>query len=46
MGCGIHSYYSVKVLVTQGGEVREVERQEVYRANACADFGVLTLTDG
>jgi len=45
MGCDIHTSYAVKVLVTRDGEVREVERQEIYREHACTDFGVLTLDE-
>ena len=45
MGCDLHSTYAVKVLVTRAGEVQEVERQEIYRQEACTDFGVLTLDE-
>jgi len=45
MGCDIHSFYAVKVLVTQNGEVNEMERQEIYRSYACFDYGMLTLDE-
>ena len=45
MGCDIHPFYAVKVLVTPEGEVREVERQEIYRSYACFDFEALTLDE-
>jgi len=38
MGCGNHSAYAVKVLVTRDGEVHEVERREIYKEYACYDF--------
>lgn len=43
MGCDIHSFYAVKVLVTREGDVQEVGRQEIYRGYACFDFEALTL---
>lgn len=43
MGCDIHPFYAVKVLVSKEGYVREVERKEIYRSYACFDFGELTL---
>ena len=45
MGCDIHSFYAVKVLVTRDGEVHEVKRQEIYRSYSCFDFGALTLDE-
>jgi len=45
MGCDIHSFYAVKVLVMRDGEAHEVERQEIYRSYSCFDFGVLTLDE-
>lgn len=45
MGCDIHLFYAVKVLVTRDGEVNEMERQEIYRSYACFDFGMLTLDE-
>lgn len=45
MGCDDHPFFAVKVLVTPEGEVREVERQEIYRSYACFDFGGLTLDE-
>ena len=45
MGCDIHSFYAVKVLVTRDGQVNEMERQEIYRSEACFDFGMLTLDE-
>ncbi len=43
MGCDIHPFYAVKVIVTKEGDVREVERKEIYRSYACFDFEELTL---
>lgn len=45
MGCDIHPFYAVKVLVTREGDVHEVERQEIYRSYSCFDFGALTLDE-
>jgi hypothetical protein len=45
MGCDDHSFYAVQLLVTREGDVREVERQEIYRSYACFDFGALTLDE-
>jgi hypothetical protein len=45
MGCDIHPFYAVKVLVTREGDVHEVERQEIYRNYSCFDYGMLTLDD-
>ena len=45
MGCDLHPFYAVKVLVTREGDVHEVERQEIYRSYACFDFEALTLDD-
>ena len=45
MGCDIHPFYAVKVLVTRDGEVHEAERQEIYRSYSCFDFGALTLDE-
>lgn len=45
MGCGIHSNYAVKVLVTRDGEVHEVSRQEIYKSYSCFDFGMLMLDE-
>jgi hypothetical protein len=45
MGCDIHPFYAVKVLVTREGSVQELERQEIYRNYSCFDFGALTLND-
>jgi hypothetical protein len=45
MGCNNHSFYAVKILVTQEGNVHEVERQEIYRGYSCYDFGALTLDE-
>lgn len=45
MGCDIHPFYAVKVLVTREGDVREVERQEIYSSYSCFDFGELTLNE-
>ena len=45
MGCDNHAFYSVNVLVTRDGEVREVKREEIYRSYACFDFGALTLDE-
>lgn len=43
MGCDTHPFYSVKVLVTPQGDVREVERQEIYTSQACFDFEGLSF---
>ena len=45
MGCDLHPFYAVKVLVTLEGDVHEVERQEIYRNYACFDFETLTLDE-
>ncbi|MEJ5202000.1 MAG: hypothetical protein WHV66_07160 [Anaerolineales bacterium] len=45
MGCDNHPFYAVKVLVTQEGDVHEMERQEIYRSYACFDFEALTLEE-
>ena len=45
MGCDIHPFFAVKVLVTREGGVQEVERQEIYRNYSCFDYGMLTLDD-
>jgi len=45
MGCDTHSFYTTKVLVTRDGDVRELERQEIYTSYLCSDFGVLTLDE-
>jgi len=45
MGCDIHPFYAVKVLVTREGDVHEVGRQEIYRGYACFDFEALTLEE-
>ena len=45
MGCDIHPFYAVTVLVTREGEVREVERQVIYRNYSCFDYGMLALED-
>lgn len=45
MGCDVHPFYAVKVLVTREGDVHEVERREIYRGYACFDFEALTLDD-
>lgn len=45
MGCDLHPFYAVKVLVTPEGEVHEVERQKVYQGYACFDFEALTLDE-
>ncbi len=45
MGCDIHPFYAVKVLVTLEGDVHEVDRQEIYRSYACFDFEALTLDE-
>lgn len=45
MGCGPHSAFAVKVLVTPDGGVREVGRQEIYKHQSCFDFGALKLED-
>jgi hypothetical protein len=45
IGCDIHPFYAVKVLVTLEGDVHEVERQEIYRSYACFDFESLTLDE-
>jgi hypothetical protein len=43
MGCNVHPFYAVTVMVTREGDVNEVERQEIYRGYACFDFEALTL---
>ena len=45
MGCDDHPFYSVIVLVTPEGDVREVERQKIYESYACIDFDVLRLDE-
>lgn len=45
MGCDIHPFYAVKVLVTREGDVYEVERQEIYKSYVCTDFDALTLDE-
>jgi hypothetical protein len=45
MGCDIHPFYAVTILVTRGGEVIEKQRQEIYRGDACFDFEALQLED-
>jgi hypothetical protein len=45
MGCDIHPFYAVIILVTRDGDVREVERQEIFRNYSCFDYGALTLDD-
>ena len=45
MGCDVHPFYAVKVLVTLQGDVHEVERQEIYTSYACFDFETLALDD-
>jgi hypothetical protein len=45
MGCEIHPFYAVKVLVTREGDVREVERQKIYESYACFDFEGLILDE-
>ncbi len=45
MGCDIHSFYALKVLVTPDGEVHEAERGEIYRSYSCFDFEALTLDE-
>ncbi len=45
MGCDRHPFYAVNVLVTREGDVREVDRQEIYRGKACFDFGALILDE-
>lgn len=45
MGCDIHPFYAVTVLVTPEGEVREIARVEIYRSNACFDFEALQLEE-
>ncbi len=45
MGCDLHPFYAVKVLVTPEGDVREVERQKIYKSYACFDFEALTLDE-
>ncbi|HLO16641.1 MAG TPA: hypothetical protein VK206_17540 [Anaerolineales bacterium] len=45
MGCDIHPFYAVKVLVTPEGDVHEVERQEIYKSYGCFDFEALTLDE-
>jgi hypothetical protein len=37
MGCSIHSFYDVKVLVTKDGDILEKERREIYKSEACFD---------
>ena len=43
MGCDIHLFYAVQVLVTRDGDVHEVKRQEIYSGYACFDYEALTL---
>lgn len=45
MGCASHPFYAVKILVTREGDVREVDRQEIYRSYACFDFESLKLDE-
>ncbi len=45
MGCDLHPFYAVKVLVTREGDVHEVRRQEIYNTYACFDFEALTLDE-
>lgn len=45
MGCDIHSFQAVKVLVTREGQVQETDRQDIYRSYACFDFGRLSLEE-
>jgi hypothetical protein len=45
MGCDVHPFYAVTVLVTPEGDVHEVERQKIYESYACFDFEGLTLED-
>jgi hypothetical protein len=45
MGCEIHPFYVVTVVVTPEGDVHEVARQKIYESYACFDFGVLSLDE-
>ncbi|MBN1921163.1 MAG: hypothetical protein JW892_07970 [Anaerolineae bacterium] len=45
MGCAIHPFYAVQVLVTPEGQAREVKREEIYRTEVCFDFEALTLVE-
>lgn len=45
MGCDIHPFYAVKVLVTREGDLQELEREEIYRSYSCFDYGMLSLDD-
>ncbi|NPV87821.1 MAG: hypothetical protein HPY45_17625 [Anaerolineae bacterium] len=45
MGCGPHTAFAVKVLVTPDGDVRQVSRQAIYKHQSCFDFGALKLED-
>lgn len=36
-GCALHPIYTVDVLITRDGEVRQATRQEIYRQHVCVD---------
>ena len=37
MGCSMHTFYDVKVLVTREGDIQEMERREIYKSDSCFD---------
>jgi len=45
MGCEVHPFYAVIVLVTTEGDVHEVARQKIYESYACFDFDALRLDE-